>query len=129
MDLFVARLFIRTYRTKAPAPPAAPLALSSPAFRHLWTTSLRPHIAVLRVCLECPVSPSRSACGQVSLGCPAVFTSSVPTFTELCIPHGHEVVSAYAYEIILPNRAQLRLRQSFDAEAVSALVSVLGALC
>jgi hypothetical protein len=54
---------------------------------------------------------------------------SVPTFTELCIPHGHEVVSAYAYEIILPNRAQLRLRQSFDAEAVSALVSVLGALC
>jgi hypothetical protein len=38
-------------------------------------------------------------------------------------------VSAYAYEIILPNRTQLRLRQNFDAEAVSALVSVLGGSC
>jgi len=55
--------------------------------------------------------------------------ASVPTFTELRIPQGHEAVSAYAYEIILPNRTQLRLRQNFDAEAVSTLVSVLGASC
>ena len=37
--------------------------------------------------------------------------------------------AAYAYEIILPNRTHLRLRQHFDAEAVAALVSVLGAAC
>jgi len=53
----------------------------------------------------------------------------VPTFTEIRIPPGHEAVSAYAYEIILPNRTQLRLRQNFDVQAVSALVSVLGASC
>jgi len=35
----------------------------------------------------------------------------------------------YAYEIILPNHTQLRLRQHFDADAVSTLVSVLGASC
>jgi hypothetical protein len=53
----------------------------------------------------------------------------VPTFTEIRLPQGGEAVSVYAYEIILPNRTQLRLRQNFDAEAVSALVSVLGASC
>ena len=37
--------------------------------------------------------------------------------------------AAYAYEIILPNRTQVRLRQNFDAEAVAALVSLLGAPC
>jgi len=55
--------------------------------------------------------------------------ASVPTFTEIHIPQGHEAVSAYAYEIILPNHTQLRLRQDFDAEAVCTLVSVLGASC
>jgi len=55
--------------------------------------------------------------------------ASVPTFTEIRLPPGPEAVSAYAYEIILPNRTQLRLRQNFDAEAVSTLVSVLGGSC
>lgn len=55
--------------------------------------------------------------------------ASVPTFTEIRIPQGSEAAAAYAYEIVLPNRTQLRLRQNFDAEAVSALVSVLGASC
>lgn len=55
--------------------------------------------------------------------------ASVPTFTEVRIPQGGEAAATYAYEIILPNRTQLRLRQNFDAEAVSTLVSVLGASC
>ncbi len=55
--------------------------------------------------------------------------ASVPTFTEIRIPQGGEAAATYAYEIILPNRTQLRLRQNFDAEAVSTLVSVLGASC
>ncbi|MHB8108279.1 MAG: IS66 family insertion sequence element accessory protein TnpA [Candidatus Cryosericum sp.] len=54
--------------------------------------------------------------------------ASVPTFTEIRIPHGGEA-AAYAYEIILPNRTQLRLRQNFDVQAVSALLSALGASC
>jgi hypothetical protein len=55
--------------------------------------------------------------------------ASVPTFTEIRIPQGGEAAAAYAYEIVLPNRTQLRLRKNFDAEAVSTLVSVLGAPC
>jgi hypothetical protein len=55
--------------------------------------------------------------------------ASVPTFAEIRIPHSGEATAAYAYEIILPNRTQLRLRQNFDVQAVSALVSVLGAPC
>jgi hypothetical protein len=55
--------------------------------------------------------------------------ASVPTFTEIRIPQGGEAAAAYAYEIILPNRTQLRLRQSFDVQAVSALLSALGASC
>lgn len=38
-------------------------------------------------------------------------------------------MAAYAYEIVLPNRTQLRLRQNFDAESVAALVSLLGVPC
>jgi len=55
--------------------------------------------------------------------------ASVPTFTEIRIPEGDAVAAAYLYEIILPNRTQLRLRQNFEAEAVAALVSLLGAPC
>lgn len=55
--------------------------------------------------------------------------TSVPTFTEICIPQGSEAMAAYAYEIVLPNRTQLRLRQNFDAESVAALVSLLGVPC
>ena len=55
--------------------------------------------------------------------------ASVPTFTEIRIPEGGAAAVAYAYEIIFPNRTQLRLRKNFDAEAVSALVSLLGAPC
>ena len=53
----------------------------------------------------------------------------VTTFTEIRMPQGGEAAAAYAYEINLPNRTQLRLRRDFDAEAVSALVSLLGATC
>jgi len=53
--------------------------------------------------------------------------ASVPASTEIRLPQSGEAASGYAYEIILPNRTQLRLRQDFDAEAVSTLVSVLGA--
>ena len=56
-------------------------------------------------------------------------TASVPTFTEIRMPQSGEAAAAYAYEINLPNRTQLRLRRDFDAEAVSALVSLLGAPC
>jgi hypothetical protein len=56
-------------------------------------------------------------------------TTSVPTFTEIRIPEGGAAAAAYTYEIILPNRTQVRLRQNFDAEAVAALVSLLGAPC
>jgi hypothetical protein len=55
--------------------------------------------------------------------------ASAPTFTEIRIPQGGEATAAYAYEIILPNRTHLRLRQNFDVQAVSALVSALGASC
>lgn len=55
--------------------------------------------------------------------------ASVPTFTEIRIPQDGAAAAAYAYEIILPNRTQVRLRQNFDAEAVAALVSLLGAPC
>jgi hypothetical protein len=55
--------------------------------------------------------------------------ASVPSFTEIRLPEGGAAATAYAYEIILPNRTQLRLRQNFDAQAVSSLVSLLGAAC
>lgn len=55
--------------------------------------------------------------------------ASVPTFTEIRIPQGGVAAAAYAYEIVLPNRTQLRLRENFDAQAVSALLSALGTSC
>lgn len=54
--------------------------------------------------------------------------ASVPTFTEIRIPHGSET-AAYAYEIVLPNGAHVRLRRDFDVQAVSSLVSLLGVPC
>ena len=51
------------------------------------------------------------------------------TFTEILLPQGSDAAAAYSYEIILPNRTQLRLRKNFDAEGVSTLVSLLGATC
>jgi hypothetical protein len=56
-------------------------------------------------------------------------TSPTPTFTEIRIPAVGTPAAAYAYEIILPNRTEVRLRQNFDAEAVAALISLLGAPC
>jgi hypothetical protein len=54
---------------------------------------------------------------------------SVPTFTEIRIPEGGAAAAAYPYEIVLPNRTQLRLRQNFDAEAVpQTLIDPLGRL-
>ena len=55
--------------------------------------------------------------------------ASAPAFTEIRIPQGGEAAAAYVYEIILPNRTQLRLRRNFDVQAVSALLSALGASC
>jgi len=55
--------------------------------------------------------------------------ASGPSFTEIRIPQGHEAVSAYAYEILLPNGAHLRLCRNFDVQAVSSLVSLLGVPC
>lgn len=56
-------------------------------------------------------------------------SASVPSFTEIRIPQGHETVSTYAYEIVLPNGARLRLPRNFDVQAVSTLVSLLGVPC
>ncbi|MBN2231762.1 MAG: hypothetical protein JW781_02930, partial [Deltaproteobacteria bacterium] len=53
--------------------------------------------------------------------------AAVPTFTEIRLPEGG--AAAYAYEIILPNRTHLRLRQNFETEAVGALVSLLRTPC
>ena len=53
----------------------------------------------------------------------------VPSFTEIRLPERGGAATAYAYEIILPNRTHVRLRENFDAQAVSSLVSLLGALC
>ena len=48
----------------------------------------------------------------------------------LTIPEGGgPAAAAYAYEIVLPNRTQVRLRQNFDPQGVSTLVSLLGAPC
>jgi hypothetical protein len=72
---------------------------------------------------------------KLTLGHPAVDsqkelpTAPVPTFTEIRIPENGAAAAAYAYEIVLPNRTQVRLQQNFDAEAVSKLVSLLGAPC
>jgi hypothetical protein len=55
--------------------------------------------------------------------------ASVPSFTEIRIPEGDGAAAAYPYEILLPNRTQLRLRKNFEAEAVAALVSLLRASC
>lgn len=54
---------------------------------------------------------------------------AVPTFAEIRIPEGDVSAAAYPYEILLPNRTQLRLRKNFEAEAVAALVSLLRASC
>jgi len=56
-------------------------------------------------------------------------TALASTFTEIRIPAGDTTAAAYTYEIVLPNRTQVRLPQNFDAEAVSKLVSLLGAPC
>ena len=55
--------------------------------------------------------------------------ASGATFTEIHIPHSGEASAAYAYEIILPNRTQLRLCRNFDVQAGSALLSALGVSC
>jgi len=60
---------------------------------------------------------------------PGVQPEPVPPFTEIRIPEGDVAAAAYPYEIMLPNHAQLRLRKNFDAEAVTALVSLLRASC
>jgi len=60
---------------------------------------------------------------------PGAQPESVPTFTEIRIPEGDVAATPYAYEITLPNRTQVRLRQNFDADGVSRLVSLLGAPC
>lgn len=54
---------------------------------------------------------------------------SVPTFTEIRIPEGDVAVAAYPYEILLPNRTQLRMGKNFEVKAVAALVSLLRASC
>jgi len=58
-----------------------------------------------------------------------VLPMPVPSFTEIRLPERGGAATAYAYEIILPNRTHVRLRENFDAQAVSSLVSLLGALC
>ena len=61
---------------------------------------------------------------------PGVQPEPVPVFTEIRIPEGGApAAAAYAYEIVLPNRTQVRLRQNFDPQGVSTLVSLLGAPC
>ena len=67
--------------------------------------------------------------GQVLDPEPGVQPEPVPTFTEIRIPEGDVAAAAYPYEIMLPNHTQLRLRKNFDAEAVTALVSLLRASC
>jgi len=54
--------------------------------------------------------------------------ASVPTFTEIRIPEGSEA-APYAYEVVLPNGAHVRLRRDFEVQAGSSLVSVLGGPC
>jgi len=56
-------------------------------------------------------------------------TEPVTTFTEIRIPGVTDSATVYHYEITLPNQTQLRFRRNFDAEAVSALVSLLVAPC
>ena len=53
----------------------------------------------------------------------------VATFTELRIPAGDTAAGPYAYEIVLPNGIQVRLRPNFEAEATARLVSLLRAPC
>ena len=55
-------------------------------------------------------------------------SASVPTFTEIRIPEGSEA-APYAYEVVLPNGAHVRLCRDFDVQAVSSLVSLLGVPC
>jgi hypothetical protein len=53
-----------------------------------------------------------------------------PHFTEVALPIKTEPeVTAYDYEIALPNQIQLRLRHNCDPKVVSALLSVLEAGC
>ena len=54
----------------------------------------------------------------------------IPHFTEVTLPSKTEPqVTAYDYEIALPNQMQLRLRNNCDPKVVSALLSVLEAGC
>lgn len=51
-------------------------------------------------------------------------------FAEVSLPIKIEPeVTAYDYEIALPNKTQLRLRHNCDPQVVSRLLSVLGAAC
>ena len=51
-------------------------------------------------------------------------------FTEVTLPSKTEPeVTAYDYEIALPNKTQLRLRHNCDPQVVSRLLSVLEAAC
>jgi hypothetical protein len=53
-----------------------------------------------------------------------------PHFTEVSLPIRTEPkVTAYDYEIVLPNQTQLRLRHNCDPQVVTMLCSVLGAAC
>ena len=67
--------------------------------------------------------------GQVLDPEPGVQPEPVPTFTEIRILEGDVAAAAYPYEIMLPNHTQLRLRKNFEAEVVTALVSLLRASC
>ena len=53
-----------------------------------------------------------------------------PHFAEVILPSKTKPeVTAYDYEIALPNQIQLRLRHSCDPKVVSALLSALEAAC
>ena len=53
-----------------------------------------------------------------------------PHFAEVSLPIKTEgQVTAYDYEIALPNQVQLRLRHNCDPQVVSTLLSVLEAAC
>ena len=53
-----------------------------------------------------------------------------PHFAEVTLPIKAEPeVTAYDYEIALPNKTQLRLRHNCDAQVVSTLLSILESRC
>ncbi len=53
-----------------------------------------------------------------------------PHFTEVTLPSKTKPeVTAFDYEIVLPNQIQLRLRHNCDPQVVSTLLSALEAAC